>query len=210
MKYFWKKQTSKLIIGLLSILLVSSAALNISLLDYKEAQTETNERLWNEAVSKGFSLPLEDIAYLTEKLKTGDLVETDQVVNRLDQAARNLEQGGRSLSQMEPFFRQQDSASTRVMANLLQDYHQYVESDILQPLESANHLSHKSHQLLLKDLDRLQEDLVYLKNVMSKQSITKDKPTDIQKSWKQAIQKVIEQNPDHAFHQRMSEKYDWI
>ncbi|MEK5057453.1 hypothetical protein [Paenibacillus sp. FSL H7-0326] len=210
MMYFWKKHKSKLIIGLLSILLVASAALNIHLMDYKEAQRETNERLWNEAVGRGFTLPIEDITYLTEKLKTDDLLETDEVVSRLDAAARSLELGSISLQQMEPYFRQQDSASTRVMANLLQDYHQYVESDLLQPLQSTNNLRHKSHQLLLEDLDRLQEDLVYLKGVMSKQSVTKDKPTDIQQTWKQAIQRMVEQNPDHAFHQGIREKYDWI
>lgn len=210
MMYFWKKHKSKLIIGLLSMLLVSSVVLNIHLMDYKDAQRETNKSLWNEAVGRGFTLPIEDIAYLTEKFKTNDFVETGQVVNRLDETARSLELGSMSLQKMEPYFRQQDSASTRVMANLLQDYHQYVESDLLQPLQSTNHLRHKSHQLLLKDLNRLQEDLVYLKSVMSKQSITNDKPTEIQQTWKQAIQRMVEQNPDHAFHQGIREKYDWI
>ncbi|MCM3781396.1 hypothetical protein M3231_00265 [Neobacillus mesonae] len=210
MKINWKKHGSKLIIGLLTILLAASTLINLNLKDYKNAQEETNERLWDDAVVRGFNLPLEDIAYLTDRLDVEETMEINLVVERLEQTARNLEQASMSFNQMEPYFAHQDSASTRVMTNLMRDYQQYVQQDMMQPLQSKHNLGYKSVTLLLEDLDRLKEDLVYLRSVMKDQSITEDKPADIQQTWKKTIRKMVDRNPDHAFHQQIKEKYSWI
>ncbi|MNW45827.1 hypothetical protein D3C74_230990 [compost metagenome] len=101
----------------------------------------------------------------------------------------------------------EQGASSYLMYNLIRDYNNYVQSDLVNEILADKLDPDKDANEIIFAMETIKSDITLLHQKFNGTELSQKEPSQLQKEWREAVREIIMRNNDFVLYKRMMIKY---